>query len=236
MYDGRREKKQRKTMTTDRHGREMTVKPAEDTPMKRFFESVDHETLHYALAENPKYAAFLAALLNPEFKRYTFMRIARDHGFTLHELQVLYTDFSRHMALLQALPNAAKALPQVMNDTIENSKNKLVVCPRCDGKKQIIEIERDGNGKVEKTNLRDCPVCKASGEVTALGDKHALDQYYEIMKLTNVKAPININNTMAVGVSNNSMMNNDMEKLLRLSAQMTMGRREQDHEHKPDQD
>ena len=116
MYDGRREKKQLKTKTTDRHGRVMTVDPAADTPMKRFFESVDHETLHYALAENPKYAAFLAALLNPEFKRYTFMRIARDHGFTLHELQVLYTDFSRHMALLQALPSAAKALPQVMNE------------------------------------------------------------------------------------------------------------------------
>src|SRR5215471_10901775 len=177
MYDGRREKKQLKTKTTDRHGRVMTVKPSEDTPMKRFFESVDHETLHYALAENPKYAAFLAALLNPEFKRYTFMRIARDHGFTLHELQVLYTDFSRHMSLLQALTNAASALPQVMNVTIENSKNKLVVCPRCDGKKQIIEVERDGDGKVSATNLRDCPVCKASGEVTELGDKHALDQY-----------------------------------------------------------
>src|SRR5262249_13731003 len=77
----------------DRYGRAVPENPNYDTPMIRFRASVDHEILHAALGENDKYSEFLLALTGPEHKKKTFMQLARIYKITLHELQVIYTDY-----------------------------------------------------------------------------------------------------------------------------------------------
>lgn len=231
MFDyGGNRKKPTKPRQKDRAGRELPDNPSADEPMKRFKASIDMDVFHAALGEHDKYDRFIAALQDPENKRYSFMRIARECHVTLHEMQVVYTDYVRHMALLQGLGYMAKELPKVMEDQTENAKNRFVVCPRCDGKKKIEEIERSDKGDIKKRTTRDCPVCGGIGQVTAFADKSAVDNVLEVMKLKGQKVPLvaiqNINNGSEGGT-----LDVRMDKLLQLTSNISMGRR---NEHQPD--
>src|SRR5262249_54480225 len=70
-----------------------------------------------------------------------------------------------------------------------------------------------------------CPECKGSGEVRMSGDKHARDLVFESMKLTGQKSPLVAMQQNFVSGGSDMMLDNNMEKLLSLTAALTMGRR-----------
>jgi len=65
-------------------------------------------------------------------------------------------------------------LPQIMADVTNNALNRDVVCPRCDGLKNV----RDGEAE-----SRVCPVCKGEGQVRVPGDPHAIELVFEALAL-----------------------------------------------------
>lgn len=209
---------------TDRHGREMSQKPALDIPMRRFRENIDIDKLELFMSENDKYIGFLAALNDPGHARLTFASICRKFNVTLHELQMLYTDGMRHVGLL----NIASKLPQVMEDVAEDSLSHQVVCPRCDGNKILIDVlERDEKtGKPTKTQERPCPVCEAAGKVRQVGDKHARDLVFESMKLTGQKGPLVAIQQNFSGDS--AGLDASMEGMLKLTQGVVLDRKKQE--------
>ena len=58
-----------------------------------------------------------------------------------------------------------------------------------------------------------------------IGDKHARDLVFESMKLTGQKSPLLAMQQNFVTTGGDMMLDNNMEKLLSLSAALTMGRR-----------
>src|SRR5262249_7412961 len=136
-------------------------------------------------------------------------------NISLHEAQTIYTDHMRHMALLQM----CSQLPQVIADVTEDAKSHMHACPRCDGEKVVVSTR--GNQKARKK----CPECRGTGEVRMIGDKHARDLVFESMKLTGQKSPLVAMQQNFVSGGRDMMLDNNMEKLLTLSAALTMGRR-----------
>jgi hypothetical protein len=208
--------KKRKPPMRDRAGRALPTNPSDDKPMRRFRDNIDIDKLQLFMSENDKYKYFLEDLYNPEYARYTFATICRKWHVTLHELQSIYTDGMRHMALL----NAATSTPDIMADVAEDALSKLVVCPRCDGIKSISEPVRNDEGKIISESVRECPQCKGVGEVRQKGDDHSRDLVFESMKLTGQKGPL-------VAIQQNfgrgDGLDAKMEAMLKLTQQVAMG-------------
>src|SRR5215471_2432101 len=205
-------------MKRDKHKRPTPGQSHRDIPALRFWDTIDRDQFELALsdhAKNDKYAAFLQALSDPTYARCSFPTLLRKFNISLHEAQTLYTDHTRHMALLQM----CSQLPQVIADVTEDAKSHMHVCPRCHGEKVVVSTRRN------KTVSKKCPECKGTGEVRIIGDKHARDLVFESMKLTGQKSPLVAMQQNFVSGSRDMMLDNKMEKLLSTSAALTMGRR-----------
>ena len=198
-------------MVKDRKGRVMPINPVRDLAVRRFFSTVNAEHFEMFLREqaDDKFAAFVAALNDPAYGNANFNEVMREFNITLHEVQTIYTDGKRHMALL----NMSEALPAIASDVAGDAQTKLAVCPRCDGLKQIIEGE--------PPIVRDCPVCKAAGEVRVPGDKHARDLVFESMKLINQKGGPLVAIQQNFGAD--AGLDSDMEATLKLTQSITAG-------------
>ncbi len=72
--------------------------------------------------------------------------------------------------------------PQVefVADVVHNAMNRDVVCPRCDGLKNV----RD-----EEVESRTCPVCEGKGQVRVPGDPHARQLVFETMGMIGRNQP-----------------------------------------------
>src|SRR5262249_9808603 len=149
------------------------------------------------------------------YARCSFPTLLRKFNISLHEAQTLYTDHVRHMALLQM----CSQLPEVIADVAEDAKSHMRACPRCDGEKVVVSTR--GNTKARKK----CPECRGTGEVRMIGDKHARDLVFESMKLTGQKSPLVTMEQNFVSGGGDMMLDHNMERLLSLSAALTMGRR-----------
>src|SRR5215475_10359810 len=205
-------------MKRDKHFRPAPEQSHRDIPALRFWDSIDRDQFELALsdhAKNDKYAAFLQALSDPTYARCSFPTLLRKFNISLHEAQSIYTDHTRHTAMLQM----CSQLPQVIADVTEDAKSHMRACPRCDGEKVVVSMR--GN----KSTRKKCPECKGTGEVRMIGDKHARDLVFESMKLTGQKSPLVAMQQNFVSGGRDMMLDNNMEKLLSLSAALTMGRR-----------
>src|SRR5215813_3976843 len=205
-------------MKRDKHLRPTPQQSHRDLPALRFWDSIDRDQFELALSDNDrndKYAAFLHALSDPTYARCSFPTLLRKFNISLHEAQTIYTDHMRHMALLQM----CSQLPQVVADVAEDAKSHMGACPRCDGEKVVVSTRGD------KRARKKCPECKGTGEVRMIGDKHARDLVFESMKLTGQKSPLVAMQQNFVSGGRDMMLDNNMEKLLSLSAALTMGRR-----------
>src|SRR5215831_11514192 len=205
-------------MKRDKHLRPTPNQSHRDIPALRFWDTIDRNQFELALSDhdkNDKYAAFLQALSDPTYARCSFPTLLRKFNISLHEAQTIYTDHMRHMALLQM----CSQLPDVVADVTEDAKSHMRPCPRCDGEKVVVFTR--GNKKASKK----CPECKDTGQVRPIGDKHARDLVFESMKLTGQKSPLVAMQQNFVTDSRDMMLDNNMEKLLSLSAALTMGRR-----------
>lgn len=213
-------------VTKDRHQRPVPENSSLDIPAKRFWENIEREELEFALNQIPddRYLKFLSDLHNPVMARLTFSKILKNNKITLHEVQMIYTDHMRHMLLLR-MSNKA---PQLGSDVADDSLSQLILCPRCDGKKILIEVlERDDKGKILKTVDRDCPLCEKLGKIKVPGDKHARDLMYESLGLINVKGPLinSTHNNLNLSLSGPNP-NSSVESLLKLTQSITTRRPE----------
>jgi len=205
-------------MKRDKHFRPTPDQSHRDIPALHFWDAIDRDQFALALsdnAKNDKYTAFLQALSDPTYARCRFPTLLRKFNISLHEAQALYTDHMRHTALLQM----CSQLPQVVADVTEDAKSHMHACPRCDGEKVVVSTR--GNKRTSKK----CPECRGTGEVRIIGDKHARDLVFESMKLTGQKSPLVAMQQNFVSGGRDMMLDNNMEKLLSLSAALTMGRR-----------
>jgi hypothetical protein len=169
----------------DKYGRQMANQPKFDTAMKRFRDHINLDDLQLALGENPKYTKFLKMLVSPDFANYSFSKIARTAGVTLHELQSLYTDGKRQLALIQV----SNDLPRLMNDVTGDAFSRDTPCPRCNGEGEELarSVDDDEPGYVQ------CKECGGKGTITVPGDRHARDLVFESTGLKGKGSGININ-------------------------------------------
>src|SRR5262249_12426287 len=91
-------------------------------------------------------------------------------GISLHDLVDVWMEYNSLLGQMYM----ATYLPQMMADVTNNALNRDVVCPRCDGLKNV----RDGDAE-----SRICPVCKGEGSVTVPGDPHAIELVFEALAL-----------------------------------------------------
>lgn len=203
-------------MKTDKHKRRMPDNPIADLPARRFWSNIDREQLELALSSVPdKYDAFLNALHDPTLMRASTPTLMRKFNISLHELQLLYTDHMRQLGLLKM----SSDLPQVMSDVADDAKNKLILCPRCEGTK-VVESTK-GKKKIQRT----CPSCEGVGRVLAQGDKHARDLMFESMKLTKLGGPLV---AIQQNFGDNSNLDSKMESQLKLTQSIIMGDRKEE--------
>ena len=81
---------------------------------------------------------------------------------------------------LLGLMYMATHLAQIMADVTNNALSRNVVCPRCDGLKNV----RDGEGE-----SRICPVCRGEGSVKVPGDPHSIQLVFEALGVIGRKGP-----------------------------------------------
>ena len=101
----------------------------------------------------------------------------------------------------------APHLSQIMEDVTKNALSRDVVCPRCDGLKNV----RDG-----ESESRVCPVCQGKGSVTVPGDPHARELVFEVMGLIGRKEP-------AIRIEQNVRVES-LEEMLRIGQKPQTGR------------
>src|SRR5215471_2739662 len=104
--------------------------------LMRFKDNTQFEKLKLFMEEDSRLEALSAAMIDPAYSKIPFPLLCKKFGIKLQELQTLYTDGMRHLALLEL----SNGLPEISLDVIEDARSKEVVCPRCDGMKQLIVI------------------------------------------------------------------------------------------------
>src|SRR5262249_3136509 len=97
-------------------------------------------------------------------------------------------------------------LPQIMQDVTNNALSRDVVCPRCDGLKNVRDAEAES---------RICPVCKGEGQVRVPGDPHAIELVLEVLGVIGRKEP-------AIRIEHN-VRAESMEEMLRMGQKVVMG-------------
>lgn len=144
----------------------------EKAAITRFVKNIEPDQLEAFLEDacQEKFDLLLAMMRDPEYRHKTLAQMAKLCHLSLHELQSLYIDGMRQLALLRL----STALPDIMEDVTVNAKDTMESCPRCDGLK-IVPF---------KESTRACPTCKGSGEIRRIGDKHARDLVFQSAKLT----------------------------------------------------
>lgn len=166
-------------MKQDRHGRDIPSEPSLDLPMRRFAESIDRDALSSFLdtSGNDRYETLMLLMQDPAYVKCSFALLCKKAGVTLHEMQEIYTNGMRQLALLRM----SNALPDLMADVVEDAKSHMENCPRCDG---------FGFIPTKEGATRDCPTCKGERVVRRIGDKQARELMFESAKLIKQSGPM----------------------------------------------
>jgi hypothetical protein len=165
-------------MKNDKHRRLRETDPDKDLPMKRFAQHIDKDAMSQFLENsgNERFDTLMLIMQDPAYAKMSFAWQCKKAGVTLHEMQLLYADGMRQLALLQM----SNSLPSLMADVTEDAKTHMENCARC-----------DGFGFVPyKDETRDCPTCKSTGTVRRVGDKQARDLVFESAKLIKQSGPL----------------------------------------------
>lgn len=152
--------------------------PARKNPvMQRFSNLVEKNELISMLEQKgePKAHQLMELLLDPAYSRHSLARVCQRVGVGIHEL----VDWFRRHKIDEGILLMAKHMPSLMEDMAIDARSQNRPCPRCDGLKRL-ELE-DGSS-------RDCPTCKAKGEVQIPGDKDARNAALQVWGLAGKKA------------------------------------------------
>src|SRR5262249_26236903 len=122
--------------------------------------------------------------------------LCRRFDISLQDLVDVWFDYNRLLGLMYM----ATQLPQIMKDVAHNALNRDLVCPRCDGLKNVRDREAES---------RICPVCNGEGSVSVPGDPHAIELVFEMVGLIGRKQP-------AIRIEQNVRVES-LEELLRMA-------------------
>jgi len=109
-----------------------TIPWKESKVWDRIEENVDLETIRGFLEASPandRYDQLLILMQDPAYIGETFRRLCRRANVSFSELQELYTNGMRHLALLKV----SNAMPDWMVDILVDAQSTMETCPRCDG-------------------------------------------------------------------------------------------------------
>lgn len=146
----------------------------------------------------------LAYLEDHSFDGSSITKLARDAGLLLHEIVDLTCNYHISMGRIQA----ARHVPQVLDDIGEDAKSRLVPCLKCGGSgkeggaidDELLEILGDTDALLEE--FPDCEYCNGSGHLRQIGDSDSRKILLETMGIYNKKGP-------AVAIQKNTQINNN---------------------------
>jgi hypothetical protein len=165
-------------MKKDRYGRKVPMDPGHDKPMARFAETIDQEALSSFLdtSGNDRYETLMILMQDPAYAGLKFATLCKKANVTLHEMQEIYANGMRQVALLRM----SNALPDLMADVAEDARTRQETCPRCDGFGFI----------PYKEVTRECPMCHGKLTVRRVGDKQARELVFESAKMIRQSGPM----------------------------------------------
>jgi len=146
--------------------------------MKLFFQCVRRPDFDDVLqfSGDERFYRLHDALHDDAYRNTSPGTLCRRFGISLKDLVDVWVEYNRLMGLMCA----ATQLQQIMEDVAHNALSRDVVCPRCDGLKNV----RDG-----EADSKVCPVCEGKGEVRVPGDPHAIQLVFEALGLIGRKEP-----------------------------------------------
>ena len=148
--------------------------------MRRIEENVDMAQLRAFLEANPNERTdqLLIMMQDPAYIGNSFTRLCRKANVSFSELQELYTNGMRHLALLKV----SNAMPDLMVDILVDAQSTMETCPRCDGYGKVASLNSE-----EKA--RTCPTCKGKKEVRRMGDTESRKLVLESARLIKESKP-----------------------------------------------
>jgi len=192
----------------DKNRRPVPVRADRDRLMKRLFDYLRHrpdfnDVLQFS--GDARFFRLYDALHDDAYRNTSPGTLCRRFGISLQDLVDVWREYNRLLALMYAAPH----LPQIMADVTKNALSRDVVCPRCDGLKNV----RD-----EAAEPRICPVCKGEGSVRVPGDPHAIELVLAVMGLIGPKEP-------AIRIEQNVHVES-LEETLRMTQEISVGKPE----------
>jgi len=121
-------------------------------------------------------------LNNPRFANNTFPELCRRSKMTLQDVVEVWRLHIKNQGIVRMMGH----LPDIMEDVAIDSKSRIVVCDKCQGKGQIFGATI--NGVADPV----CPECHGEGTIRLLGDKSARDLAFETVGLKKTGG-INVN-------------------------------------------
>jgi hypothetical protein len=116
-------------------------------------------------SDEPRVRKFLAALATPRYRNFKPATLARKFGLTPDEFANIWRDHQLRLATLKAI----RAIPQVVEDLVQEAKASTRVCPRC-----------DGAGQIATTGVV-CYDCNGTGKVRQPGNPHAINLLFQLV-------------------------------------------------------
>ena len=155
----------------DKNGRPIPVRADRDRPMTWLFELLRHrpdfgDVLQFSGDE--RFLRLYDALHDDAYRHTSPGTLCRRFGISLQDLVDVWREYNSLLGQMYM----ATHLPQIMADVTNNAKNRDVVCPRCDGLKNV----RNGARR-----NREFVVCTGDGRVTVPGDPHAIELVLQTM-------------------------------------------------------
>ena len=183
------------------------VEQGVDKPLRDFKLAVDEDEFMRACrmeSEDSKWGRLHLALMRPNV---TFMQAVKSEGISLLELNQFWSDSSKHMGTIRMMNH----LPDVMEQTAVEARQKVVVCARCAGtqvvyeyEKPVVELEGGRLDFGEKVLVRKaCPTCVDSivpGRVIQPGDLESKKLMFKVAGLLKDGQVVNVDaRTLNVG-------------------------------------
>jgi hypothetical protein len=152
-------------------GRAIMGRARNDKGLRALWDELDLPRFKEALefAEDPRHKMLLFALTTPKMRKMSFPELCRRCQLSLRDVSA----FWRNHQLQKGMMRMMNHMPQVMEDTAEDAKTRVVPCETCDGTGKLTrEIFNRQVGSI-------CGECHGDGTVRIVGDKDARNLVFE---------------------------------------------------------
>ena len=160
------------TRAKDRRKKSGLTREVQDQSIRRFFNVVDGEVfVELCAATTDERFRNLGVGIATKYRGWGTLRLCKELGINLHELNEFYRDAMLHIATI----NIMGKVPEVMQAVVEESLPGADVCPMCDGLKMLA----GENG----ARRRRCPKCDGEGHIVTPGSNDARKLLWEQLGL-----------------------------------------------------